>query len=267
MTEIKKSGKKIIAVIQILLVISTAVCALFIVSGCSSGNSEKDETTVETQAPTEFSVTPADDKEIESFSKNVIGTWQSYTEKGKAYTYTFNKDGSLLFKQDGMADQKYTYSFKDGLLTVKNSKHTHVYQCSRDAVGMMARLHNGEWQNDFVTMAEKIDNFGGCVYIEDDIMYMGEKCLCRDSSIKKFDGKSIEGDWVGAVGDTVNFAADGSYTYVKNADKYSGKYAVDFKKYTLDITIGQRSNHHDKDSWGISGRILHIGKQYYFKLS
>lgn len=267
MTSIKQSGKKISAVIRSLLVITTVLWTLFSVSGCASDSSAKEETTVETQAPTEFSVTPADDKDVESFSKNLIGTWLSYTEEGKAYTYTFNKDGSLLFKQDGKDDQKYTYTFEDGLLSVKNSKHTHVYQCSKDAVGMMARLHNGEWQNDFVVMAEKIDNFGGCVYITDDIMYMGEKCLCKDSSIKSFDGKSLEGEWVGVVGDTVSFASDGSYTYVKNADTFNGSYAVDFKKVTLDITIGEKTNHHDKDTWGLDGRILHIGKQYYFKLS
>lgn len=274
MTEKKKllkiTGTKTVLLTVMLLI--AAVMMQSLLTGCGSDQSDKkesdsDKKTVETQAATEFTVTPADEEECAAFAKNLVGVWTSYTEQGEPYTYTFNKDGSVQYKQEGKNPKEYTYTFEDGMLTVKNDKTTHVYQCSKDAVDMMARLHNGEWQNNVFLMAEKIPDFGGCVYIEDDILYMADKCMCKESSLNSFDGKSIEGDWVGVIGDTVNFAADGSYTYVKNADTFKGTYTVDFKKYTLDITINGTTNKHDKKTWGISGRVLHIGKQYYFKLS
>ena len=263
----KKSGKNTILIIVVLLVIAAAaVYFIFFRNGGLTGGSEKKNNTAETQKATEFSITPADEEDAALFTDSLVGVWTSYTEEGEPYTYSFEKDGSLHYQQEGKDSKEYTYSFEDGLLTVKDSKRTHVYQLSKDAVGMMARLHNGEWQNDFAIIAEDIPNFGGCVYIADGIMYLGDKCMCKNDALDDFDGKSLEGEWVGVVGDTVDFAADGSYTYIKNADTFKGSYAVDFDKNTLDITINGTTNAHDKDSWGISGRVLHIGKQYYFKV-
>ena len=266
----KEQKKKSIAVVVIVVILAAvAIAAYFLFFNGKGTNKDADNKakTVEKQPATEFSVTPCDEEDIALFTKTLEGVWTSYTEEGVAFTYTFNKDGSIRYKKDGADAEDYSYTFKDGLLTVKGGKRPHVYQLSKDAVGMMARMHNGEYQNYFAIYAEKVPNFGGCVYITDDILYLGDICLCKDSSMSRFDGKSIEGDWIGAVGDTVNFASDGSYTYIKNADTYKGTYQADLAKKTLDITISGKTNHHDKDTWGISGRTLHIGKQYYFKLS
>ena len=76
-----------------------------------------------------------------------------------------------------------------------------------------------------------------------------------------------KGKWIGVIGDVLDFSDDGTYQYIQNAVEYNGAYRVDFDKLSLDITINGKTNPHDQDQWGLSGRVLHIGKQYYFKLT
>lgn len=264
----KKSGSRtFIILVFIIALLAVAAYFIFFFHPQEKKSDTDQKKAVETQAATEFDVTPADDEDVRLVSDALNGVWASYTDKGVPFTYSFSEDGSVRYKKDGENAVDYTYTFEDGFLTIKNDKKSFVYQCSKDAVGMMARMQYGEWKSAFSEMGEKITDFNGCVYIVDDLMYLGSICLCRDDSIKNFKVTSLEGDWLGAVGDTINFASDGSYTYVQNAEEYHGTYQVDPDKKLLNIVINNHSTDYDEEKWGLDGRVFHIDDQYYFKVS
>lgn len=263
----KKGGSKVFFAVVILIALAAiAVYFIFFFHPQNASSDNSDKKPAATQAATEFVITPCDKEDEAIFTEALPGVWTSYTKDGVPYTYNFKEDGSVRYKKDGENAVDYTYTFKDGLLTIKGSEKNFVYQCSKDAVGMMTKLRNGQWQNLFAETAEEIPDFNGCVYIVDDVMYMGSVCLCRDDSLSGFETTSLEGDWLGAAGDTISFASDGTYTYVCNAEEVNGSYAVDEDKNTLTIKLSKETVY-EKDHWGLDGRVFHIENQYYFKLT
>lgn len=267
----KKNTGVIVAVILILAIAAVAGYFLFFHNGGvftdKSKKTDSIATEAETQKPTLMEITPCDKEDEEMMLKSLVGKWYSYTDQGVPYTYTFDKNGTALYQKEGKKDVEFTYTFKDGMLTLVNSKKTYVYQCSKDAVGMMANTQNGKWQYNFNELAKETPNFSGCVYILDDIMYLGDDCLCGEDTIHQSSGDSLIGEWIGVVGDVVTFNVDGSYNYINHATEFNGTYEVDFDKQTLAITINGKTNDHDKDQWGLDGRVLRVGKQYYFRAS
>ena len=271
-TQQKKKHTGVIAAVILILAIAAVVgyFLFFHNGGVFTDKTKKSDsisTEAETQKPTVLEITPCDKEDEDMMSKSLVGKWYSYTEQGVPFTYTFDKNGTALYQKEGKKPVEFTYTFKDGLLTLVNPKKTYVYQCSKDAVGMMARMQNGQWQYNFNELAKKIPHFSGCVYILDDIMYLGDECLCGSDTIHQSSGESLVGEWVGVVGDVVTFDADGSYNYVNHTSEFKGTYDVDFDKQTLAITINGKTNDHDKDQWGLDGRVLRVGKQYYFRAS
>ena len=220
-----------------------------------------------TEAATEFTIVPCTDEEAASLSKGIVGAWSSYNKEGEPYTYSFDKDGKVRYQIHDHDPIDYTYTVKDGYLTIQNDDSKFVYQCSKDAVGMMARLHNGEWQTDFTKIAETVPDFNGCVYIDGDILYLGKVCLCRSDALKDADNAALEGDWVGVIGDTISFKSDGKYEYVENAEKFYGTYTVDNDKQTLTLKLSEEPVVYKKGEWGIDGRVFFIKGRYYFKAS
>ncbi len=263
----KNNGRIFYIILAVIACLVIAVYFIFFHRPHSKNDTSAASKAPATTAATEFVITPGDAEDEQLFRKSLIGAWSSYTKDGEAYTYTFDQDGSVRYKKEGENAVDYSYTFKDGLLTIKGGEKDFVYQCSKDAVGMMANLQQGAWKNLFSKTAEKIPGFNGCVYIVDDFMYMGTVCLCRDDRLDGFDLKSIDGDWLGVMGDTIRFDKDGKYTYVNNAEKARGEYVADFDKKTLTITLNGKSTEYDADCWGLNGRVFRIENQYYFKLS
>ena len=269
MEQKKKTGKAkvLIGVVIVLALAAGIVYFLFFHRGAENNKNDASGDTKETVAATEFVITPCDKEDEELFIKALPGSWSSYTAEGKLYTYTFEEDGSVRYKKDGENAVDFTYTFSDGLLTIKGSDKDFVYQCSKDAVGMMAKLHNGEWQSVFAKAGETIPDFNGCIYIVDDVMYMGSVCLCNDSTLDEYEGTSLEGEWLGVKGDTIKFNADGSYNYVENAESYYGSYVYDEDKHELSLTLGETTTKYTDSMWGLEGRFFNIGMKYYFKLT
>ena len=268
MNEKKKgSGRAFFIVLILLALAAIAVYFIFFHHPNTKNADDSSKKPAATETATEFTITPCDDEDAKIFADSLVGVWSSYTKKGEPYTYSFDKDGSVRYKKDGENAVDYTYTFKDGLLTIKGAEKSCVYRCSKDAVGMMAKLNYGEWKTLFEKTAEELPGFNGCVYIADDIMYLGTVCLCRDDRLEGFENSTLEGDWIGVSGDTISFAADGSYTYVENAETYYGNYTVDYDKKKLGITLNGKTTDYAGDKWGLDGRVFHIDKQYYFKLA
>lgn len=260
----KKSKAKVIVIVLIVLIVAAA--AIFAVVTFTNRQKQDAKKTVPTEAATEITITPADKEDSELFLKALPGTWSSYTKEGVAYTYTFEENGTVHYKKNGENAVDYTYVLKDDLLTIKGSQKSFVYQLSKDAVGMMANLHYGQIKNLFAKSEETIRDFNGCVYINDDFLYLGTVCMIRDDKVKT-DDASLEGDWLGVVGDKLTFNANGSYDYLDNSEKYKGKYTVSEDGKQLTLTLSGNTNDYDDTLWGINGRVLHIKNQYYFKLS
>ena len=242
--------------------------ALFILSLTACGGSGKKEeaSSVPTEAATEYVITPAGSDEIQRFSEALVGSWSSYTKDGVAYTYDFDADGGVRYQKDGEEAENFTYTLENDRLTITTDKKSFVYQCSKDAVDMMAKLHNGEWQQLYANTEKSITDFNGYVYIENDILYLGSVCLCRTDSLKTGDEPSVVGEWLGAAGDKIIFGEDGSYLYIDNATEYNGTYTVDFENQKLTLILADNTTAYTKSMWGLDGRVFHIGKQYYFKI-
>lgn len=242
--------------------------ALLAVMLCACGNSEKKDTSKAsapaTVAATEFVITACTADEAADFQKNLVGSWSSYNKDGVAYTYIFDDKGGVSYQKDGEDAVAYTYAFEKDYLTIKSDKKSFVYQCSRDAVGMMAKLKDGEWQNAYADVETRVEGFNGCVYIDGDILYLGSVCLCRTDKLNS-ENMSVEGEWIGAVGDVIAFNADGSYHYTDHATEYDGSYTVDLKKNELALTLAGKTTNYTKGMWGLAGIVFHIGNQYYFK--
>lgn len=263
----KKSNSvgKIVVILVIIAVI--AVAAVLVVMNLNKNQENKgSDKPVATQAATEITITPADQEDSELFLKSLPGTWSSYTKDGVAYTYTFEEDGSVHYKKDGENASDFTYTVEKGIFTIKRSDRSFAYQLSKDAVTMMADLNYGQIKNLFAKTEETIHDFNGCVYIADDVMYMGTVCLFRDKGIKS-DDASLEGEWLGVVGDRLTVNADGTFNYINNAEKTKGELSVGDDGKTLIHKLGDKSTEFDETEWGIKGNVLHIQKQYYFKLS
>lgn len=264
------SKKKILVVVAIILVAAIAAAAVIWIFNSNNDrkNAADDEKkTAATQiASKKISVTPCDEEDAQIFSDSLTGAWSSYTKDGVAFTYTFEDDGTVHYKKDGENAEEYTYTFEDGLFSIKSAEKNFVYQCSKDAVGMMADYDYGAVKNFFAEKEEEIPDFNGCVYIADDFMYLGTVCLCRDDKLGGFDGTTIEGDWLGVSGDTVHFSSDGKYVYRDGGADYNGTYSVDDEKKVLTITL-TNTTEYDKTKWGIEGRVLHIDNRYFFKVS
>ena len=270
MEEKKKFGsaKVIISIILILAIAGAAVYFIFF-NNKNHNNDQKasNSKTTQTEFQIDYTITPCDKEDAELFEKALPGSWSSYNGDGVPFTYIFDEDGSVRYKKDGENAKDFTYSFKDGMLTIKGAEKSFVYQCSKDAVGMMAKMPYGSWQAMFAEIAKTIPDFNGCIYIVDDIMYMGSICLVNDKNLDGYDSKTLEGEWVGVKGDTIRFDADGGYTYVGSGDTYHGTYKVDADEQQLYLTLNGKTTQYSKDKWGLDGRFFHIGNTYYIKLA
>ena len=124
-----EQSKKSVRIVILVILTAITAAAVFILVYRFGGNSSKgSRDTAETQAPTEFAITACTEDEAAVFSSALVGEWQSYSDKGVAFTYTFDKDGTVTYREDGKDAEAYTYTFKDGFLNVSNSEKTHVYQ-------------------------------------------------------------------------------------------------------------------------------------------
>lgn len=258
------SKAKIIAIVAVILAV-VAAAAVIIIMNSRPDQTDKKEKAQKKQEKEVVTVTPCDAEDEKIFSDSLIGKWSSYTKDGVAFTYSFDKDGTAHYKKDGENAIEYTYTFEDGIFTIKGADKNFAYLCSKDAVGMAANHHYGAIQTMYAEKAEEIPDFNGCVYISDDFMYLGTVCLCKDDKLAGFDNNTIEGDWLGVKGDTVSFSADGSYSYHDDGEEYNGQYSVNSADGALSITLRNKTDF-SKDKWGIDGRVLHIDKQYYFKV-
>ena len=189
------------------------------------------------------------------------GRWISYSA-GMQVVYEYG-DGKATFSDANGNESAYDYVIEDDRVILTNEDKRQVYLWTPDAVTLMSEHEYGEVGQIMSDEAEKTEDFAGYIYVEGDYLYVGRLCMCREDRLDGFDDTSIVGRWTGCAGDLVTFTADGGYHYRDYGFDYDGKYAVDGDN--LKLTLGDQTTLLRDAEWGVSGRVLHIRNQYYFR--
>lgn len=251
----------------VLLILTLAVLLL---GGCSSDEASSAATPDESapaSAPAAQDPT-IDDKMLHGETADAglfIGSWVSYP-KGNKVTYTFDDDGCAIFLNAEGNGSEYHYEVEGDRIIMTSGEKRRIYIWSERALTFLADNQYGEISHLTALIREKIEDFSGYMYVKDDYLYLGMLCMCRTEQMSGFDDDSLVGNWTGADGDRVTFTADGAYSYIEYGIEYNGTYSIDEENDRLILSLpGTDDSVLTGVQWGVGGRVLHLGKHYYYR--
>ena len=251
----KSDGPAVSRKAIVICIICTVISAAITVSVLVMGN--KPDDSVIAEKPDDIIITENPDGD------SLIGEWMTYSG-GKTVTYSFDGSKAVLTDADG-DESVYDYTIDGNVITLSNSAKTKRFEWTSSAVRFQCDHAYGEARGLLAEKQEKDSDFTGYMYVDGDFLYIGALCMCDASRMDGYTDTSLVGEWVGAAGDKLRFGSDGSYYYKDSGIDYNGTYTVDEGSDTLTLFLGGEGTLLDGPAWGVSGRVLHINDQYYFR--
>ena len=193
-----------------------------------------------------------------------IGSWVTYSGESEVI-YTFDDDGCAIFQYASGGGAEYHWKLEGDRIILTSGEKRKVYIWAPRAVTFIADHQYGEAANVTALVRDQIADFTGFAYVEGDYLYMGRICLCRRETLDSFDDRSLAGSWTGCDGDRVTFTEDGAYHYRCEGYDYDGSYRIDDDGRLILHLDGTDDSVLSDPEWGVSGRVLHLQKHYYFR--